>query len=298
MKYYALFDVGGTKIKSNLFIKNKEFVYSVPQVFSSHSEGSKQDILTNFKYILQTTFDGGPSNIIDELDGVAFAFPGPFDYHNGISYIQGLSKYEQLYGVELKSYMECMLTRKTGRKINVKFQNDAKSFGMGAFAQSSESIKKGIYITLGTGCGSCFIKNGEIIYSSSYGLNSEGMIYDAPFKETIIDDYLSERGLIAIAHSNNLNVDSSKEIFDLYLQNNTAAKDSLIQFGETIAMALEPFINHFSPDEIAFGGGVSGSFSGFQESLNAKLNEKIGIRAIRDTSTCVMQGLLNLFEKE
>src|SRR5690606_38317524 len=34
----------------------------------------------------------------ENLKGIGFGMPGPFDYVKGISYIKGVAKYENLYG--------------------------------------------------------------------------------------------------------------------------------------------------------------------------------------------------------
>jgi len=36
------------------------------------------------------------------LNGIGIAMPGPFDYRNGISLIEGVDKYQALYGVNVK----------------------------------------------------------------------------------------------------------------------------------------------------------------------------------------------------
>ena len=38
---------------------------------------------------------------IEKVKGIGFAMPGPFDYVKGISYIKGVAKYENLYGVNV-----------------------------------------------------------------------------------------------------------------------------------------------------------------------------------------------------
>src|SRR5512133_2343363 len=38
---------------------------------------------------------------LEKVKGIGFAMPGPFDYVKGISYIRGVAKYENLYGVNV-----------------------------------------------------------------------------------------------------------------------------------------------------------------------------------------------------
>ena len=38
---------------------------------------------------------------LENVKGIGFAMPGPFDYVKGICYIQGVAKYENLYGINV-----------------------------------------------------------------------------------------------------------------------------------------------------------------------------------------------------
>ena len=38
---------------------------------------------------------------LDNVKGIGFAMPGPFDYVKGICYIRGVAKYESLYGFNI-----------------------------------------------------------------------------------------------------------------------------------------------------------------------------------------------------
>ena len=37
----------------------------------------------------------------ENVKGIGFAMPGPFDYVKGICYIRGVAKYENLYGINI-----------------------------------------------------------------------------------------------------------------------------------------------------------------------------------------------------
>ena len=38
---------------------------------------------------------------LENVKGIGFAMPGPFDYVKGICYIKGVAKYENLYGINI-----------------------------------------------------------------------------------------------------------------------------------------------------------------------------------------------------
>jgi len=59
----------------------------------------------------------------DELLGIAFGFPGPFDYQNGLCFIQGQSKYDHLYQVNIKDELKKLLNFNK----SILFCNDAEA---------------------------------------------------------------------------------------------------------------------------------------------------------------------------
>ncbi len=58
-------------------------------------------------------------------DRVAVAMPGPFDYTRGVSYIKDQSKFDTLYGVDVKS---ALADRLAVPAAGILFDNDATCF--------------------------------------------------------------------------------------------------------------------------------------------------------------------------
>jgi len=63
--------------------------------------------------------------------------PGPFDYVKGISYIRGVAKYENLYGINISDAVSVNLGIQDG--FLIRFMNDASSFAVGEAWQGSAS---------------------------------------------------------------------------------------------------------------------------------------------------------------
>ncbi len=62
-------------------------------IFPAKSKASKQEIIHHSVWILKQQ----ANRILDKnfkIIGVGYAFPGPFDYENGISYIDGVDKFD------------------------------------------------------------------------------------------------------------------------------------------------------------------------------------------------------------
>lgn len=93
---YLCLDVGGTEIKAAPLDKRGNFLAPVRH-FPAMAGADRQTLLENFGWIFSSIC---PENAVPiEID---LAFPGPFDYKNGICLLQGLDKYDALYGCNLR----------------------------------------------------------------------------------------------------------------------------------------------------------------------------------------------------
>lgn len=291
--YYFLMDVGGTTIKVNCLNENSEPLFVTNQEFPAKSQADRETILNNFHEIITKT----NQEIIGEgyqLLGVGIAFPGPFDYINGISLMENMRKYDAIYGINLKKLVSQWLLEDFKLEIPIVFENDATAFGLGEYYQRN-TLGRGIYITLGTGCGSAVIAEGKIV-RSGYGLNDQGMVYDTPFKEGTIDDYLSANGL-----QNLIRAEFKQELsgYQLFLEaeaGNPRALKVFEGFGKWMGEALIPFIEKIKPDELVFGGEISGSLPYFLPSLQAELKEPLTVKKTQNTSLATLKGLVSLIK--
>lgn len=149
---YLCLDVGGTEIKAAPLDKRGNFLAPVRH-FPAMAGADRQTLLENFGWIFSSIC---PENAVPiEID---LAFPGPFDYKNGICLLQGLDKYDALYGCNLRrafSEISGLLEQK------IQFINDAAAFALGemAFGQATQA-GRALFVAVGTGCGSAFGVNG------------------------------------------------------------------------------------------------------------------------------------------
>lgn len=84
--------------------------------------------------------------------------------------------------------------RLAGAKIQ--FINDAAAFALGemAFGQATQA-GRALFVAVGTGCGSAFGVNGFLAEEGTPGVPPNGYFYNAPFRDSCVDDYISRRGL-------------------------------------------------------------------------------------------------------
>ncbi|HET7896967.1 MAG TPA: ROK family protein, partial [Flavisolibacter sp.] len=194
--------------------------------------------------------------ILSCISGIGISMPGPFDYANGISLIRGVNKYEQLYGLNIKEQLQ----QKLGLDSNfpVYFENDAFCFGMGASRKGKASPCKNIIaITLGTGMGACFLKDGRV-QKEGKGVPPQGYLYHVPFRDGIAEDYFSTRWLVEqFNRLGETKVSEAKEIYDLAVDHNhPGAREIFRQFGKSLGTFLAPWMQAFDAECLILGGNL------------------------------------------
>ena len=89
----------------------------------------------------------------------AAAFPGPFDYENGVGRFADVGKFDALLDVDVRSALASGLG-----SDNWHFVNDADAFALGVWAAGSGEGRL-VCLTLGTGVGSAFVADGVCVRS-------------------------------------------------------------------------------------------------------------------------------------
>ena len=145
---YLCLDVGGTEIKAAPLDANGKMLSKI-QYFPAMACADKKTLLEHFAHIFTSICPADKVPI--EID---LAFPGPFDYENGICLLQGLEKYDALYGCNLRHAFAALSGLPQKR---IQFINDAAAFALGELTfGSSRQAHKTLFTVIGTGCGSAF----------------------------------------------------------------------------------------------------------------------------------------------
>ena len=288
MKYYVGLDVGGTYIKSAVVNSNGEILDDKIIVNESFSNSNKETILCNIINIIKERISS-LSNC--NFSGVGIAFPGPFDYENGVSYIKGINKYENIYGVNVKEeiirYVKENLKNITN-DFTVKFENDIAMFALGEELLNNKKSNKTFALCIGTGCGSAYIKSGEVIKNK--------WIYSIPYKDGIIDDYISCRGILKIANECGIVGLEVKEIADKALKGEDLAKIVWNRFENNLLEVFKLATEDFKPDRVIIGGQVAKSSELFLGmSIDYFSENNVEVVVSKDTSKSAIVGSVMLF---
>lgn len=266
-------DIGGSHITCQLFDINTNRLAADSKVrVAIDGNASKESILGNWvKAIQQTVLN---EKIIN-LSGIGFAMPGPFDYRNGIAWFdENVDKFHHLTGVDVKA--ELLVRLDLPANFRVRFLNDAASFAVGmANVEPASKFKRILALTLGTGFGSTFIKNGLPV-AGEEGIPEDGFLYHIPFQKSIADEYFSTRWFLSeYKNLTGKEISGVKELVKL-AGNNYTANEIFNNFGKNLGTFLVSWIQKFNAECVVLGGNISKSYPLFESSFNAKLKtEKI-----------------------
>ncbi|MDR1887220.1 MAG: ROK family protein [Prevotellaceae bacterium] len=260
-------DIGGTHISAAWVEPVNGIIDGTLRTAPVDGNGSGDETVQVWKSVIRKTIAG-----IDDIAGIGFAMPGPFDYSRGISKIEGVQKFNSLFGLNIKEAFRSILDDNTARLC---FVNDATAFALGEYyAGAARGSKRCLALTLGTGFGSTFLVDG-VFRETGVGIPPNGYLYNVPFKESIADDYFSTRGFVkAWQQKTGENVDGVREIAQYAQQGNPSARAIFDGFSSGLADFLAPWIRQFNPDTVVIGGSIAKSSQLFLPGLLSELEKK------------------------
>ncbi len=294
MKAYLTLDVGGTQIKSALLSDTYEPLEAAVRYPARSAEG-RACILQNLTGIVEAGLGRAAAKGYTTA-GVGIAFPGPFDYARGVSLIQGIGKYDALYGFSLGDFLRslpCMAG------LPLLFANDADLYCLGeCLLGEGRNYERVMLCCIGTGLGSGFVEKGRLIKSGAR-VPPDGWLFRQPFRDGVLDGWLSATGLrrlIGEAAVFPAGTDA-KELAEAACKGDSASLDIWNTFGDMLAEALPPYARRFGAQAVFLGGQVTRSAGLFTDSLSAALKEEgIRLHISADSSLSAMQALPLLLE--
>jgi glucokinase len=209
---------------------------------------------------------------VSEVKGIGFAMPGPFDYVNGICFIKGVAKYENLYGFNIADAIVSSLD--ISENFKARFMNDASAFAVGeAWVGKASKARRSMSITIGTGLGSAFIDDKIPVVDGSE-VPGIGCVYHLPYKDSIADDHFSTRWFLgSYKKATGKVVKGVKEMADMAAADKTAMR-LFTDFGERLGLFLAPWLKKFGAEILVVGGNISYAYQLFGEIFEHRLRKE------------------------
>ena len=270
--FYLGIDVGGSHITLDL-VDTETFEMLPGSTVREHLDThvNPAAVLGVFEHAIRAcAAKVGPAAV----KGVGLAIPGPFTYEEGICRITPFqNKYEQMFGVNFRQYLSNALDSAAKPVV---FNNDAACFALGEyFRGGAQGFKRPVVVTLGTGFGASFLKEGRP-QTRGDDVPPDGELWHVPYKTGIADDFFSTRWLVAewqriTGHA----IAGGKEIAQAALKGDATAKKIYRNFGENLAEFVAPWLAKFGADAFVIGGNIARDWDLYVPALEAGLAKRL-----------------------
>ncbi|MDB5192526.1 MAG: hypothetical protein JWQ96_2089 [Segetibacter sp.] len=175
---------------------------------------------------------------------IGIAMPGPFEYSSGISKMRNQNKFDALYGLNVGNLLADQL------KIcpsSIQFLNDATCFLRGEhFCGAAVNYQSVVGVTLGTGLGTCYLKEGKVEDANRWCF---------PFYDSIAEEYLSTRWFMK--RHEELSGLQLNDVQDLANLHTPEALKVFTEFGQNLGVFLAQFSQAHEAELIVLGGNIA-----------------------------------------
>ena len=259
-------DVGGTSLKLALVNINLEYVEGSFKRVPVNSSGTRDEILKAIVGGLNSASKEAAEMGI-EVIAIGMAFPGPFDYKRGISLMK--HKFRSIYGINLKELIAKELS--LADYFPLVFWPDSWAFLVGeACKGAARGYSRVIGITVGSGLGSAFMVENRVI-TRGPGVPPHGWLWNLPYRDGILEDWVSRRGIIRMyREATGLELDV-KEIADRAYRGEKHARAVFERLGRILGSVLRPIARDFNAECVVLGGRISRAFDLFEGPLYEEL---------------------------
>jgi len=267
---YLTIDAGGTYLKSAVLNSEGEVLEGSSFSKKALSAGSKEEILQAFRDIairgLKYIKNAGK-----KLGGIGVAFPGPFDCHNGIPLMK--HKFSNIYGINLREWFQEIPG--ISNDIQISFIPDAHAVLSGELWKgNAQGFPDTAIVTLGTGLGFAFSKNG-IVQSNNIG-GPLVTIYRVPFRNGYLEDYIGRSGILESFSEKSGKSIENLDVSDIGKWANEGEKISIQIFndiGSILAEGLHSILNETDVQCLLLGGQISQSFRHMENTFRYGLKD-------------------------
>ncbi len=247
-------DVGGSSVKSAWVAADQQILGNIC-IDAIQSTLSATEILHTLAAII-----AGHLENVRAMRGIAFAFPGPFDYEQGICLIQNLGKYDALYGLNITTNLKEILGMPS---LEIRYRNDAEAAILGeALYGAGSKYSRLLGLTLGTGVGSAFVAERSLITEGDK-VPPHGWLYPCMFENQRADDVFSTRGLLARLQERGIRATDIASAIQIADENNVSLEEIFASFGTDLGEFLQPFVSAFRADALLITGGIAETWDRF-----------------------------------
>jgi len=256
-----VYDVGGSHVSAAVCLGRD--LQLGPQARASYPTEQSSGAFIDFLHTLGLEAAAG----FNAPQGATLAIPCPFDFQAGISLMR--HKLPYLYGFNLRLALADVFGWQPSQ---VSFLNDADAYLLGEIGGgAARGFSRVIGITLGTGTGSAFAVDGQLV-TEGPGVPRGGEIWNLPYEGGIVEDFLSSRAILG-NYQRRTGILSEVSQIAAAAHDNPAAEEVFAHFGQHLGRTLRQILTAFQPGVIVIGGGISRSAQLFLPAAQAELHD-------------------------
>lgn len=258
-------DIGGSHITACVYNHSANALEEASLVYRKvNTASSKDEILREWADTITACRERLPVDI----RGIGIAMPGPFNYYEGISMVNGVGKLQDLYGVNVR---QSLAERLGLAPSQIRFINDATAFSIAeAMTGGASAHSRTVAITLGTGFGSSFLVDGKPVIESD-SVPDGGFLYNKQYNDLLADDVFSTRGIKARYRALcGIEISDVKTLCEI-VGDDECAQRTFREFGKNLGEFLFPYLSRFSAEALVVGGNIAKAFVHFGPAMKQKL---------------------------
>ena len=256
-------DVGGTKIKTGVVTFDGEVLYE-PLTIATKAMDAKEHIVGRIIDSITSIMELSHLEKSD-IRGIGLGVTGPLDVKNG--------KILQCNNLPTMDFFPLRNVIEKEFNLPVFMNNDANAMILGeCFWGAGKGSNCVLGITLGTGLGCAVVIDKKIWMGAT---ETAGEIWISPYKDGIIEDVVSGRGVSKLYEKLSGHKVNAEEVTARAHNGDTAAKSAWDEFGKAIAFALSWSINLIDPDTVIIGGSIANAMELFLPSLEESLRKNL-----------------------
>jgi glucokinase len=202
---------------------------------------------------------------LENLVGIGFGMPGPFDYVKGIALFEKVLKYESLYGINVAEEVR----KRTGLPDDfpIRFINDATAFALGEdWVGKGAPYSRVVALTLGSGFGSAFIEDGIPVVTGDR-VPEIGAMWHLPYRDGIVNDYISTNWFLAeYRRRSGQQLPGVKELAERY-EKEALVRDLFHEYGKRLGGIIAPWLKSFGAEIIIQGGNITRAYPLYRDAL-------------------------------
>ena len=182
------------------------------------------------------------------------ALPGPFDYAAGTGGFEGVDKFAAISGADLRGAFATALAVAPDA---VSFVNDAVAYAVGEWASGAgERAGRMVCVTLGTGVGSAFLRDGHHVASGA-DVPRDGAVHTLEIDGRPLEETVSTAALRARYRGRTGDDRTVQQICALARRGDGTAAEVVTGAFVALGRALAPWAERFGASTLVVGGGVS-----------------------------------------